>query len=325
MPAARTARRAATLAAIALVSIAPVEAFDLQGHRGARGLLPENTLASFGKALDLGVTTLETDLAVTRDGVLVISHDPDLNPALVRSPSGFWLGARGPAIRTLTLAELKAYDVGRVNPSTSYGRQWPLQLARDGERIPTLAEVFGFVRARGSSVRFNLETKITPTSGDSVVDPETFVKLAVAEIRAAGVADRTTLQSFDWRTVVLSKRLAPEIVTACLTAEFPNFDTVKSDGSGRSPWQAGLDPASHGNSLPRLVKAAGCDQWSANAGSLTAERVREAQALGLKVLAWTVNEAAEMVRVIEMGVDGLITDYPDRARMVLEERGIIPK
>ncbi|MEO8487523.1 MAG: glycerophosphodiester phosphodiesterase [Betaproteobacteria bacterium] len=300
-------------------------AFDLQGHRGARGYLPENTLAGFDRAIELGVTTLETDLAVTRDGVVVILHDPDLNPTLVRGPNGLWLYARGPAIRTLTLAEVKAYDIGRVNPSSPYGKQWPLQLARDGERIPTLTEVFAFVRARGSAVRFNLEIKITPTSGESVVDPETFVKLAVADIRGAGVADRTTLQSFDWRAVVLSKRLAPEIATACLTAEFPNFDTVKPDASGRSPWQAGLESAAHGGSLPRLVKAAGCDQWSANSASLTAALVREAHELGVKVLAWTVNEPAEMARVIDLGVDGLITDYPDRGRKALSERGIVPR
>ncbi len=314
-----------TLLASAVAFAMPAAAFDLQGHRGARGYLPENTLAAFGKALETGVTTLETDLAITKDGVVVISHDPDLNPALVRGPNGFWLTARGPAIRTLTLAELKTYDVGRVNPSSSYGKQWPLQLARDGERVPTLAELFAFVKARDPNVRFNLETKITPTSGDTVVDPETFVALAVAEIRAAGVVDRTTLQSFDWRTVVISKRVAPELETACLTAQFPNFDTVKPDASGRSPWQAGLVPAEHGNSVPRLVKAAGCAIWSANSAGLSAGLVREAQALGLKVLAWTVNESAEMARMIEMGVDGLITDYPDHARKALSERGIVPK
>lgn len=314
-----------TLLASAVAFAMPAAAFDLQGHRGARGYLPENTLAAFGKALETGVTTLETDLAITKDGVVVISHDPDLNPALVRGPNGFWLTARGPAIRTLTLAELKTYDVGRVNPSSSYGKQWPLQLARDGERVPTLAELFAFVKARDPNVRFNLETKITPTSGDTVVDPETFVALAVAEIRAAGVVGRTTLQSFDWRTVVISKRVAPELETACLTAQFPNFDTVKPDASGRSPWQAGLVPAEHGNSVPRLVKAAGCAIWSANSAGLSAGLVREAQALGLKVLAWTVNESAEMARMIEMGVDGLITDYPDHARKALSERGIVPK
>ena len=314
-----------TLLASAVAFAMPAAAFDLQGHRGARGYLPENTLAAFGKALETGVTTLETDLAITKDGAVVSAHDPDLNPALVRGPNGFWLTARGPAIRTLTLAELKTYDVGRVNPSSSYGKQWPLQLARDGERVPTLAELFAFVKARDPNVRFNLETKITPTSGDTVVDPETFVALAVAEIRAAGVVDRTTLQSFDWRTVVISKRVAPELETACLTAQFPNFDTVKPDASGRSPWQAGLVPAEHGNSVPRLVKAAGCAIWSANSAGLSAGLVREAQALGLKVLAWTVNESAEMARMIEMGVDGLITDYPDHARKALSERGIVPK
>lgn len=317
MPACRHA-----VLALAAAFAMPAAAFDLQGHRGARGHLPENTLAAFGKALEIGVTTLETDLAVTKDGVVVISHDPDLNPALVRGPNGFWLTARGPAIRTLTLAELKTYDVGRVNPSTSYGKQWPLQLARDGERIPTLAELFAFAKARDPKVRFNLETKITPTSGDSVVDPETFVDLALAEIRKAGVVERTTLQSFDWRTLVISKRVAPELETACLTAQFPNFDTVKPDASGRSPWQAGLAPADHGHSLPRLVKAAGCAIWSANLASLTPDLVREARALGLQVLAWTLNDPADMTRAIDLGVDGLITDYPDRARKVLAERGI---
>ncbi|CAG1007879.1 glycerophosphoryl diester phosphodiesterase [Burkholderiales bacterium] len=311
------------VAAGALAAIAHgAGGFDLQGHRGARGLAPENTLAGFAKALDIGVTTLETDLAVTRDGVVVISHDPDLNPALVRGSNGFWLDRRGPAIRSLTLAELRAYDIGRVDPSTPYGKQWPLQLARDGERFPTLAEVFALARSHGSPVRYNLETKITPTSGETVADPETFVRAALAEIRAAGVADRTTLQSFDWRTVAVAKRLAPEIATACLTAQFPSFDTVKPDASGRSPWHAGLDPAAHGHSVPRLAKAAGCEVWSANAAALTAERVREAHSLGLKVLAWTVNDRADMARAIDLGVDGIITDYPDRARDLLRERGI---
>ena len=185
-----------------------------------------------------------------------------------------------------------------------------------------LAELLAFADARDPKVRFNLEVKITPNSGESVVDPETFVDLALAGIRKAGVTGRTTLQSFDWRPLLISKRVAPELETACLTAQFPNFDTVKPDATGRSPWQAGLVPSEHGHSLPRLVKAAGCAIWSANAASLSAELVREAHAQGLRVLAWTVNEPAEMRRAIDLGVDGLITDYPDRARQVLAERAI---
>src|SRR5436190_1407029 len=109
----------------------PLMAFDLQGHRGARGLAPENTLAAFARALEIGVTTLETDLAVTKDGVIVLSHDPVLNPDIVRGPDGQWLSAPGPAINTLTLEELKRFDIGRLDPSSKYARQFPDQKPAD--------------------------------------------------------------------------------------------------------------------------------------------------------------------------------------------------
>jgi len=312
-------RLAAILVAAALA--APASAFDLQGHRGARGLAPENTLAAFAKALAIGVTTLETDLAITRDGVVVISHDPDLNPALVRD-GGTWLPGRGPAIRSLTLAELARYDVGRVDPASRYGQQWPEQVARDGERIPTLADVFALVERLDKPVRFNLETKLTPTSGDAAPDAQTFAKLVLDAVRKAGATARTTIQSFDWRTLVAAKRIEPAIVTACLTAEGGSFDTVRPDATGRSPWHAGIAPADHDGSLPRMARAAGCAVWSPNHASVTRERVDEARALGLRVLPWTVNEPADMARLIDMGVDGLITDYPDRARKVMADKGL---
>jgi glycerophosphoryl diester phosphodiesterase len=299
----------------------PAMAFDLQGHRGARGLAPENTLAGFRAALDIGVTTLETDLAVTKDDIIVISHDPDLNPALVREGIA-WIGSRGPAIRTLTLAELKRYDIGRVDPSTGYARQWPQQVARDGERFPTLDEVVALTVAVGKPVRFNLETKLTPTSGGTTVDAETFAQLALDAVRRSGVASRTTIQSFDWRTLVAIRRLAPEMPTACLTQEGGSGDTVKPDASGRSPWHAGIVPSEHGGSLPRMARAAGCTTWSPNYASLTRERITQAHELGLRVLPWTVNAPADMARLIDMGVDGLITDYPDLARGVMAEKGL---
>jgi glycerophosphoryl diester phosphodiesterase len=306
---------------LAAALAAPAAAFDLQGHRGARGLAPENTLAAFATALAVGVTTLETDLAVTRDGVLVISHDPDLNPALVRD-GGAWLGERGPAIRTLTYAELSRYDVGRVDPDSAYGRQWPQQVARDGERIPTLVALFELAGKAATPVRFNLETKITPRSGDATPDAEAFAGMVVAAVRKAGMASRTTVQSFDWRTLVAVKRLAPEIATACLTAEGGNFDTVKPDASARSPWHAGIAPADHAGSVPAMARAAGCAIWSPNFASLSRERVAEAHALRVKVLPWTVNDPADMARLIDWGVDGLITDYPDRARRVMADKGL---
>jgi len=299
----------------------PAAAFDLQGHRGARGLAPENTLAAFEAALAIGVTTIETDLAVTRDGVVVISHDPDLNPALVRD-NGAWLKERGPAIRTLTFAELSRYDVGRLDPASNYGRQWPQQVAKDGERIPTLAALFELAGKAARPVRFNLETKITPRPGDTAPGAEDFAGIVVAAVRKAGMAPRTTIQSFDWRTLVALRRIAPEIATACLTAEGGNFDTVKPDASGRSPWHAGIAPADHGGSLPAMVRSAGCAIWSPNFASLGRERIAEAHGLGLRVLPWTVNDPADMTRLIDWGVDGIITDYPDRARRVMADKGL---
>lgn len=320
-PQAQAGRRAAIVAA-ALLAVSAVHAFDLQGHRGARGLRPENTLAAFSHALALGVTTLETDLAVTRDDVLVIAHDPALNPDIVRGPDGRWLAAKGPPIRTLTLAELKRYDVGRLDPASKYAKQFPEQQAADGERIPTLTELVALVRASGKPVRFNLETKITPTGTDETVDAAKFARLVVDAVRSGGLAERVTIQSFDWRTLVHAKQLAPEIATACLTSETESFDTVRRKEAGASPWHAGLELAAHAGSLARLARAAGCSTWSPFWRNVTAEQIADAHALGLAVLPWTVNDPAEMARLIDMRVDGLITDYPDRLRRVREAKGL---
>jgi len=316
----RATPRSRTLIAGTLLAITalPAQAFDLEGHRGTRGLMPENTLAAFNRAVAIGVTTLETDVAVTKDGVLVISHDPFLNPDIVRGPDGHWLAAKGLPIHALTQAELSRYDIGRLNPASKYAQQFPQQTAVDGQRFPSLAEVFALARA--AKVRLNLETKITPTSADETVDAVTFAKLLVDAIRGAQMTSQATIQSFDWRTLLESKRIAPEIETACLTIETQNLDTVQSKSEKPSPWLAGLDLAKVDNSLPRLVKAAGCAVWSPFWRNLTPALVVEAHALGLKVLPWTVNEPADMAALIDAGADGIITDYPDRARTVMSAK-----
>ncbi len=290
-------------------------AFDLQAHRGGRGLTPESTLAGFKNAISLGVTTLETDLAVTKDGVLVLSHEPRLNPDLVRGPDGKWLGGIGPTIHSLTLAELKTYDIGRLNPATKYGQQFPTQTPHDGEHFPTLAELYAMA---GTQVHFNIETKIDPTKPDETVDPATFARLTVDAIRAAKMQKRTTIQSFDWRTLIEAKKLAPEIETVCLTIESNGMNTVSPRPS---PWLAGLD-ARNGGSVQQLARIAGCSAWSPFWRNVTAANVIEAHALKLKVIPWTVNDPAEMKRLIDLKVDGLITDYPDRGLAVLEEKGL---
>jgi glycerophosphoryl diester phosphodiesterase len=317
------ARRVLALAfGILMMGAAPVDSFDLQGHRGARGLLPENTLAGFARALEIGVTTLETDLAVSKDGVLVLSHDPTLNPDIVRSPDGKWLTPPRPAINTLTLAELQRFDVGRINPASRYAQTFSRQQPIDGARIPTLAALFDLARQSGKTVRFNIETKLSPDRPAETPDAETFARLVVAAVRAAGLEARVTIQSFDWRTLLAAKRLAPAIETVCLTSESNLKDRAEDGNRKPSPWLAGLDPADHGRSAPRLAAATGCGTWSPYFRELNASAVVEAHALGLKVVPWTVNDPADLLRVIDMGVDGLITDYPDQGREAMRQKGL---
>jgi glycerophosphoryl diester phosphodiesterase len=297
--------------------------FDLQAHRGGRGLRPENTLASFGNALRIGVSTLELDCGVTRDGVVVVSHDSRLNPDITRDADGRFLQGPGEAIAALSYAELVRFDVGRINPASRYAASLPEQQPSDRERIPRLADVFELVEASGNAaVRFNIETKIDPTDPAATVPPDHFLLALLAAIRGAGMGPRVTIQSFDWRTLVLARKVAPEIATVALTDQQPGEDTMEVGKPGASIWLGGLDVDDYGGSVPRTVAAVGATTWSPHALDLTPESIAEAHALGLKIVPWTVNEPADMARAIAAGVDGLITDYPDRLRTLLEAKGM---
>lgn len=313
------------LAAALLAPLHAAHAFDLQGHRGARGLAPENTIAGFVRTLAIGVHTLETDIAISRDGVLLISHDPALNPDITRSPDGQFLAARGPVIFHTPWAELQRYDVGRLKPGTRYAAQYPDQQPVDGARLPALAELFALVKRAGSPapghapVRLALETKLNPLAPDDTAAPEPFARALVAAVRDAGLASRTSVLSFDWRTLQTIQREAPEIATVYLTARQRWLDNV---GTGpASPWTAGFALADHG-SVPKMVRAAGGKIWSSFHGDLDAGQVKEAQALGLQVLAWTVNEPAQIEAMLGLGVNGIVTDRPDRVREAMARRGM---
>ena len=297
-------------------------AFDLQGHRGARGLAPENTLPGFALTLGIGVSTLETDIAVSRDGVLLISHDPALNPDITRGPDGQFLNGRGPVIWHTDFAELQRYDVGRLKPGTRYAAQYPEQKPVDGARLPKLEALFALVKKSGNAqVRFALEIKVRPDAPDETMAPEPFAKALVDAVQAAGVAQRTTILSFDWRALQAVQKLAPEIGTVYLTIQQRNFDNVGADRADASPWTAGLRYRDHG-SVPKMIKASGGRIWSSFHGDLDAAKVKEAQGLGLTVLAWTVNDPQRIAQVMDMGVDGIVSDRPDLVRAEMQRRGL---
>ncbi|MFT3953922.1 MAG: glycerophosphodiester phosphodiesterase [Piscinibacter sp.] len=296
---------------------AAASAFDLQGHRGARGLAPENTLAAFERALAIGVSTLETDVHLSADGVVVLHHDPSLNPDLARDAKGEWITAPRPLLKDLSLAQLRAYDLGRAKPGSSTAQNFPQQQPSDGERVPTLAQLFALVKQRGAdTVRFNLEVKMHPQRPDERPPWEQIVDALLTEVKAAGMESRVTVQGFDWRALQRVRALEPALPTACLSSQTRRFDTI-ADGS----WTAGLTLAVHG-SVPKMVKAAGCTVWSPSGYDLSPALVKEAQALGLQVLPWTINERADMDTLMAWGVDGLITDYPDRGRDAMRARGL---
>ncbi len=310
------------ICACLIFAAAPAAGFDLQGHRGARGLAPENTLSAFAQALSIGVSTLELDVGVTRDGVVVVAHDRRLNPDLTRDADGKWLEAPGPAIRALTYAELAPYDVGRARPGSRTARRYPQQQPADGARIPRLAEVFALAaRAGNTAVRFNVETKLDPEHADEALPPEPFARALITEIRKAGVAARSTVQSFDWRTLRIVQREAPEIATVYLSARQSWLDNIRAEATLGSPWTAGLRFAAYG-SVPRMVQAAGGRIWSPYHGELDAAQLAEAHALGLQVIVWTVNDPARIAALLDLGVDGIISDYPDRVRSEMQKRGL---
>jgi glycerophosphoryl diester phosphodiesterase len=304
--------------------------FDLQGHRGARGLAPENTLPAFERALALGVDTLEMDVGVTRDGVMVVGHDAALNPDIVRGPDGRWLEARGPAIHELTFAELSRYDIGRLNPGSAYARNFPSQVPVDGTRYARLADVFALVRRAGERrVRFNIETKVSPLAPGETLAPQPFARQLIDEIRRAGMQPRATIQSFDWRTLQVVQKEAPEIETVYLSAQQRFLDNVCTGPAAGtpaiepaacepSPWTAGFQLREYG-SVARMVRAAGGRIWSPAYRDIDAAKLKEAHDLGIRVIVWTVNDPATIARMLELGVDGLISDRPDLVQLEMRK------
>ena len=301
-------------------------AFDLQGHRGARGLAPENTLPAFAAALSLGVSTLELDTAITRDGVVVVSHDARLNPDITRGPDGRWLNPPTRAVRQLTLDELLHYDVGRIKPGSEYSRLFPDQKRMDGVRMPTLMQVFQLARSAGNTeVHFNIEIKTSPEKPADTLAPEAFAEALLATIKREGMAARVIIQSFDWRALKAVQALAPNIPTSYLSMQQRSLDNIAAGKAEGSAWTAGVQLRDHG-SIPQMVKAAGGAIWSPYFPELSAALVKEAHELGLKVIPWTANQTEDMARLIDWGVDGLITDRPDFLREVMAEKKMaLPK
>ncbi len=285
----------------------------LVGHRGAAGLLPENTLAAFEKALEFRVDGLEMDVLVSADGEVVIHHDFTLKPEITRTPDGKWLleENRKP-IRALTLAELKTYDVGRLNVSTAYAERFPEQKAVDGQRIPTLREVISLLKKRKDThTGLWIEIKTSPEKPEHTPPYTEIVEKVVAVLTREGFLDRSRFLSFDWRPLVYCLKHHPHVPVVFLSHTGPALEERQSSRPGPSPWTAGLDPKAFSGSVFRAIHHLGGKFWGPQFQWLTAEALEEAHKLGIKAFTWTPDTKKDMERLIQMGADGIITNRPD--------------
>ena len=267
-----------------LATLAGAPRILVHGHRGARAALPENTIPAFEHAIRVGADVLELDLAVTKDSVLVVSHDPVLDRAICSGPDGTTV------IREMTLAELRRWDCGaRKNPA--FPKQKPVPVTS----IPTLDEVLDL--ARLGNFEFNIETKSFPEHPEYTPPPEEFARLLLEAIRRHKLGNRVIVQSFDFRTLQALRRLAPAIRLAAL------FDR-------------------DGRDFQAIAREAGASIAAPNHRLVTREKVNSAHEAGVQVVPWTANTQADWDRLIEAGVDGIITDDPEELIRYLKTRGL---
>lgn len=270
--------------------------FDIQGHRGCRGLMPENSIAGFLKAIDLGVTTLELDVVISRDSQVVISHEPWLSPVICKSPTGEDIPESSE--RDWNLYQMNYEEIAQCDCGQRRHPRFPDQQLSFSAK-PLLSEVIDTVEAYLVShnlpaVSYNIETKSSPDS-DEIFHPTPvkFVELLLAIIEEKGIEDRVFVQSFDPRTLRETRKINPDIALVLLVeGENPGEDRIE---------KLGFTPDVYSPEFVLVTDS--LRKW-------TSEK-------GMKLIPWTVNEPIDMKRLIKLGVDGIITDYPDRLVSVL--------
>lgn len=289
------------------------------GHRGARGILPENTMTGFEFALTTGINLLEFDVVLTRDNVPVITHNHRLHAPTFRGPDGLFLVGEEPKVSSLTLDEIGRFDIGRLDGRTDYGRRFPDQAQMDGVHVPRLRDLLRLVsQPRFSNAHLMLELKSDPDFAADTERRGDLVNIVVEEVQGAGLTGRTILHSFDWTLLSECQRRAPDMPASYLTRLPENADDAGEDSARNvSPDFQGRE-----HQVPDMVKEAGGALWCPYYEDVTAKGIARARELGLCVAVWTVNEAADIDRMINLGVDAIVSDYPGRVQRRLSDRGL---
>ena len=290
----------------------------IYGHRGARGDLPENTLDGFNFLFENKISAFETDILISRDLVPVINHDFRLNPALTRNSDGGWIENDDIKIFDLTYEQLSRFKIGSIDKKSKYGKRFNDQKSLGEINIPKLSDLLELALNNISDdLIINLEIKSTPVEENLTPSPDAMAKLITSEVNKTELKDKVIYSSFDWRVLREIKNINHQSSRAYLTSE------LKGKVYDKSPWLDFMPLYdSDSRELPRLIKTLGGEAWHPKHKDINKDMVRISHEEGLPVNVWTVNEKYEMLRMIEYGVDGIITDYPLRLKKLCEKEGI---
>jgi len=304
-------------------------------HRGGALLRPENTLSAFAHAVGRGCDGAELDVQLTRDGEVIVFHDLRLKPEICRDAGKRWLAPPTARVKDLSLAELRVLDVGRADPSSDYAKRHAGVAWQTDECIPLLAEAIVVAKTSRTPFRLFVELKTSFADRAESASPEELAERTVAVVEEHDFLERTIFVGFDWPGLLHVKRIAPQ--AACWFSTMPQswfaegtpppehdppaeaaLHVLRHWARGAiSPWAAGYDAVDHGGSPIAAAKAAGADGWFPSRVDVNADSIAEARNLGLKIGAWTADDAAEIRRLASLGIDAICTDRPDVAAEVV--------
>lgn len=289
------------------------------GHRGARGVLPENSMIGFDFSLFIGVPLLEFDVVLTADNVPIITHNHRLHAPSFRDADGLFLTGEEPKVSSLTFEQIQQFDIGRLDGHSAYGQRFRDQAQLDGVRVPRLMDLLDLIdRPEYGDACLMLELKSDPDFAHDALYRENFVSRVLQDVRTTGLSSRAVLHSFDWNLLEECQRQAPDMPSSYLTQLPDNADDVGEDSS------KAVCPDFRGrcDDIPLLVKQAGGSLWCPYYADVTAESVALAKELSLCVAVWTVNEHEDIGRMIDLRVDAIVSDYPGRVQRRLSDLGM---
>ena len=292
------------------------------GHRGARGEIAENSIEGFKHTFALGIKAVEFDVVISKDKIPVLYHYFNLMPYLVKDESGNWLKNSELKVFDKSYEELRKYNIGGLNPESKHGKRFKEQKLLKNAKIPKLSELLELAsRKENKDVFLNLEVKSTPFKMGLTPTPSDTVSLILKNIDTYKLEDRIIISSFDWRILYELKKQNPRILRGFITLQ-QDLSTTKKNIYENSPWMAKNYSLDQLFLIPNIIKSLEGHVWSAFYRDVTKQNVELAHKHGLATCVWTVNREQDIIRMIEYGVDGIITDYPKKVQEICKAKNI---